>query len=308
MSYQHYFEDFLQTMNHIIYGKQEIIQEVLLTFLSGGHVLLKDKPGVGKTTLALAFAKGLGLDFKRIQFTPDVMPSDLTGFSIPDTQNKRFLYQPGVVFCNVLLADEINRTSPKTQSALLEVMEEGKVSVDGITRHVPQPFFVIATQNPDHAIGTQALPEAQVDRFMIECSIGYPNRQAELQLAQAIDSKKKIEKLTSLLQIQTIQEAMHEIEEVYVSDVIYQYIVDLVRQTRNHPSLQVGASPRATLALVKLSKATAWLKKRDYVIPQDVQKQFPYVIGHRIQLSTKAMAQHLDKEELLEDIIRLVKG
>lgn len=308
MSHQRYFDAFLQAMNQIIYGKQEVIQEVLLTFLSGGHVLLKDKPGVGKTTLALAFAKGLGLDFKRIQFTPDVMPSDLTGFSIPDVQTKRFIYQPGVVFCNVLLADEINRTSPKTQSALLEVMEEGKVSVDGITRHVPQPFFVMATQNPDSAIGTQPLPEAQVDRFMIECSLDYPDRNAEIQLAQAMDSKKKIEHLSSLLNAQTIQYAKQEIEDVYVSDVIYRYIVDLVRKTRTEAMIQTGASPRATIALVKLAKATAWLKQRDYVIPQDVQKQFPFVVRHRIQLSTKAKAQHLEKEDFIENVLKSVKG
>lgn len=307
MSNRKYFDSLLQELNQIIYGKENIIQEVLLTFLCQGHVLLKDQPGVGKTTLALAFSKALGLDFKRIQFTPDVLPSDITGFSLPDPQTKKFLYHPGIVFCNVLLVDEINRTSPKTQSALLEVMEEGRVTVDGITRKVPQPFFVIATQNPNQAIGTQKLPEAQIDRFMTECSLGYPDLNDELRLAKAENSKQKIQNLPALVDIYHIQQAMREIENVYVSDAIYDYIVRLVRQTRNDSRIQIGASPRATLALVRLSKAQAWLEQRDYVVPCDVRTQYPFVMIHRIVPNTKIYAQNQSKEELIQQLLKNVK-
>lgn len=307
MNTRRYFDPLLKTLNQIIYGKEAIIQEILLTFLARGHVLLKDQPGVGKTTLALAFAKALGLDFKRIQFTPDIMPGDITGFSIPDHQTKKFIYHPGIVFCNVLLVDEINRTSPKTQSALLEVMEEGKVTVYGMTRKVPQPFFVIATQNPNQAIGTQKLPEAQIDRFMTECSLGYPDLQAELQLAKAQDSKQKIQNLQPCADIQLIHYAMREIEQIYVSDAIYHYIVRLVRQTRKDARIQIGASPRATLALVRLSQAQAWLEQRDYVIPQDIRIQYPYIMRHRLVPDARIYAQNQSIEDVIQELLELVQ-
>ena len=307
MTWKPYFDPITDTLNQIILGKEEVIQEILLSFLCEGHVLLKDLPGVGKTTLALAFSKVMGLNFKRIQFTPDIMPTDLTGFSVWDRQSKKFIYQPGIVFCNILLADEINRTSPKTQSSLLEVMEEGKVTVDGISREVPRPFFVIATQNPNQAIGTQELPEAQIDRFMIECSLGYPDFQDELRLAQAMDSKQKIKRLHPLLEAHVLDKAKQEIASVYVKDILYEYIVRLVQQTRNDSMIQVGASPRATLALVKLAKASSWYAGRDYILPEDIRKQFPYVMKHRILLSSKAYAQKLTKEEVLQNILKTVK-
>ena len=307
MNTRNHFSPFLSNLQKIIFGKNEVIREILLAFLCQGHVLLKDFPGVGKTTLSLAFAKGLGLDFKRIQFTPDVMPTDLTGFSVLNRESKKFLYHPGVVFCNVLLVDEINRTSPKTHSALLEVMEEGKVTVDGITRNVPHPFFVIATQNPDQAIGTQALPEAQLDRFLVECSLGYPSYQDELKLAHELDSKPKIEKMPVSIEPWMIEAAQEEIQSIYMDPAIYEYIVRLVRETRRMETLQMGASPRATMALDKCSKASAWIQGRDYVIPQDVQEQVPYILSHRLVLGAKAYTQKRTKENIIQELLETIK-
>ena len=258
--------DVIRQVNQVILGKAEVVEEVFLAFLAGGHVLLEDIPGVGKTTLAMAFSRSLGLECRRVQFTPDVLPSDLTGFSIYRKEEEKFVFQPGSVFCNLLLADEINRTSPKTQSALLEVMEEHRVSTEGVTREVPEPFLVIATQNPSGTAGTQFLPEAQTDRL-------HPVIGKEEFLA--------------------LQE---EVQQVYLKEDVGRYLTGLIRATREHPALERGASPRATTVLVKMAKAEAWMRGRDYVTPADVKKQFAPVTVHRIRRTAEARMEGREKQ------------
>ena len=224
----------LEQVNQVILGKEEEIREVMLAFLAKGHVLLEDIPGVGKTTTAVAFSRTMLLDYKRVQFTPDVLPSDLTGFSIYRREEEKFVYQQGSIFCNLLLADEINRTSPKTQSALLEVMEERKVTVEGVTREVPAPFLVIATQNPLGSAGTQQLPEAQVDRFMVELSIGYPDFESELAMAMGITDKNRLEGLTPVMNGKQLLDIQREVSGIYISEEVFRYIVGLVRSSREN--------------------------------------------------------------------------
>ena len=297
----------IEKVNYVILGKDREVKEIMAAFLAGGHILLEDIPGVGKTTLATAFSRAMKLDCKRVQFTPDVMPSDLTGYSVYRSDIGQFVYQPGSVFCNLLLADEINRTSPKTQSALLEVMEERKVSVEGITREVPNPFIVIATQNPYGNAGTQSLPEAQMDRFMITMSIGYPDFDSEMDMAMSIGKKGRAESVVPVITAEDIGHMQDEIYEVYMNKSIYKYIVDLVTATRNSPYIERGASPRATIALVKMSKAWAWLNGRDYVIPSDVSTQFEYVISHRVGMGMSARMEKLTKQDVIKGIMKSVK-
>ncbi len=294
----------LKQVGSVILGKDGEIREIMTVFLANGHVLLEDIPGVGKTTLAVAFSRAMQLEHRRVQFTPDVLPSDLTGFSIYRREEERFVYQPGSVFCNLLLADEINRTSPKTQSALLEVMEERKVTVDGVTRAVPSPFLVIATQNPSGTAGTQYLPEAQMDRFMVSMSLGYPDYESELAMAKGIGPDERYLQIRPVLNAESLAKAQREIHSVYMKDVIFDYLLRLVRATRSHPEIDRGASPRATIALVKMSKASAWISGRDYVIPGDVRRQFPYVAGHRIRLSSSALMNGRTREQVLSGILK----
>ena len=297
----------LEQVENVILGKKEKIREIMTAFLANGHVLLEDIPGVGKTTLAVAFSRAMQLDYRRIQFTPDVLPSDLTGFSVYRREEERFVYQPGSVFCNLLLADEINRTSPKTQSALLEVMEERRVTVDGVTREVPSPFLVIATQNPAGAAGTQYLPEAQMDRFMISMSIGYPDYESELSMAKDLGPDEKYSRIQPVLTGDMLLEIQKEIYQVYMKDVIYDYALRLVRATRKHEAIEIGASPRATIALVKMAKAWAWMNGRDYVTPDDVNRQFAYVASHRVTLSGVARMEGRTKEKILQDVAESVE-
>lgn len=297
----------LAQVDQVIFGKEKETKEILAAFLADGHVLLEDIPGVGKTTLAVAFSRAMQLEYRRVQFTPDVLPSDLTGFSIYRREEEKFVYQPGSVFCNLLLADEINRTSPKTQSALLEVMEERKVTVDGETRKVPEPFLVIATQNPAGTVGTQRLPEAQTDRFMISMSIGYPDYESEFLMAKGISPEEKYSGISPVLSREDFLAVQKKIHQVYMKDTVYEYIVKLIRRTREHPDIERGASPRATIALVKMAKAWAWLNHRDYVTPTDVSGQFPYVTAHRIILSGAAEMQGKKKETVIKEILRAVK-
>lgn len=297
----------LEQVNHVILGKSEEIKEIMTAFLADGHVLLEDIPGVGKTTLAVAFSKAMQLDYRRVQFTPDVLPSDLTGFSIYRREEEKFVYQEESVFCNLLLADEINRTSPKTQSALLEVMEERKVTVDGVTREVPSPFLVIATQNPAGTTGTQYLPEAQVDRFMVCLSLGYPDYESELAMAKGIGPDEKYRMIQPVLTGGMLQDMQKEIYQVYMKDSVYEYLLNLVRATRDHSAVARGASPRATIALVKMAKAAAWMEGRDYVTPLDVSGQFPYVVSHRILLSGTAKMEKKTKKQIIDEIIKNTK-
>ena len=296
----------LNTVNQAVLGKRSETLEILTAFLANGHVLLEDIPGVGKTTLAIAFSKAMGLECKRVQFTPDVMPSDLTGFSVYRREQDKFVYQEGSIFCNILLADEINRTSPKTQSALLEVMEERKVSVDGVTREVPAPFLVIATQNPSGAAGTQLLPEAQIDRFMITLSLGYPDYQSELEIARTAGAGTRTDDIVPVITKDDFLSMQAQIHDIYIKDVVYDYIIRLVTATRDHPMIEKGASPRATIALVKTSKAYAWLQGRHYVIPSDVIAQLPYVLFHRMTLSMGAKMNGSTRTEIVADLIKKV--
>ena len=300
-------QNVLHEVNRVILGKEKVTEEVLLAFLADGHVLLKDIPGVGKTTLALAFSKAMALDFRRVQFTPDLMPSDLTGFSIYRREEERFVYQPGCVFCNLLLADEINRTSPKTQSALLEVMEERRVTVDGVTREVESPFLVIATQNPDGSAGTQQLPEAQVDRFLLTAALGYPDFEHELKMAMEVGGTSRILPVNQVIDKEELLQMQQQIHQIYMKESVYRYLLELITETRSHPYLERGASPRGTIALVKTAKAMAWLHGESYVTPQKVAEQFPDVVTHRIRLNAAAQMERIRKEQVLTEIINKVK-
>ena len=300
-------QDSLYQIQQVILGKEQEIREVMMAFLTGGHVLLEDIPGVGKTTLALAFSRVLDMEYRRVQFTPDLMPSDLTGFSVYRREKGDFVYRPGTIFCNIFLADEINRASPKTQSALLEVMEEQKVTVDGVTREVPSPFLVIATQNPSGSVGTQLLPEAQLDRFMISASLGYPSYENELEIIQNTGEESRLEKLQVSMNGTQLLKIRQEIANVHVSEAVGRYILNLVTATRQHDSLLRGGSPRATIALTRMSKASAWLAGRSYVTPDDVSGQFGFIILHRLILTPEARIQRASREDVARQILKSVR-
>ena len=299
MQYMELAQDIIKEVKRVVIGKDECIWKALAAILAGGHILIEDIPGVGKTTLALALAKSMGLDWKRVQCTPDILPSDLVGFSMYQKERDQFVYQAGAVMCNLFLADELNRTSPKTQSALLEVMEEGTVTVDQVTREVPKPFFVIATENPMGSTGTQMLPESQLDRFMICMTMGYPDIRYEIEIVKG-NQKRQSERLVhSVISASMLQRMQEYVEEIYVHDRVYQYIGSLIQMTREHPMIAYGVSPRGTIALAKMAKATAFLHGREYCTPKDVQDVFLAVTAHRISLNAKARAQRVDKEEIL---------
>lgn len=298
--------EIISEVKKIVIGKDDIIKKVLTTILAKGNILIEDIPGVGKTTLALSFSKAMSLSCKRLQFTPDVLPSDVLGFSIYNKELDRFEYKQGSIMCNLFLADEINRTSAKTQSALLEVMEEGKVTIDGITREVPKPFMVIATQNPVGSIGTQMLPESQLDRFMIKITMGYPDMQSEIEILKGKQKKVSLDKINTVVTKEDILVMQDLIENIYIHEKIYEYIVTLISKTRNHPLIDLGVSPRGSVALTKLAKATAFLKNRDYVIPEDIQEIFKDVTIHRIILNTKARISNVSEEKILLDILNSV--
>lgn len=270
--------------------------------------MIEDIPGVGKATMALAFAKSMSLLQNRVQFTPDVLPADITGFSMYDKRRGEFYYEPGAVMCNLLLADEINRTSPKTQSALLEVMEEGTVTIDKVTREVPHPFIVIATENPIGSAGTQMLPEAQLDRFLICITIGYPSMEQEIEIVKGNQKGNLTDQIQPILKAEQLLILQKEVEEMYVHDTIYRYIGELVTETRKHPMIELGISPRGTVALAKMTKAIAYLNGRDYCIPRDVQEIFGNVARHRIQLNAKARINHVKVWEVVEEILRSVQA
>lgn len=289
----------------VLRGKDECIDMILCAMLAQGHILLEDIPGVGKTTLAVAMSRAMSLDYKRMQFTPDVLPSDILGFSLLDQKSGDFIYRPGAIFTNLFLADEINRTSPKTQSALLEVMEEGSVSVDGVTRSLDKPFFVIATQNPVGASGTQKLPDSQLDRFLIRLSIGYPDHCSAIEILQGRSSQSMGE-VNAILSGTEILQMQHSAEEVYVKENIAEYIVSLTEKTRNYEYLTQGISPRGSIAILKMAKAHAFYMDRDYVTPDDVHVIFPYTCVHRLILNTKAKASGYGSEQIIDQILSLV--
>lgn len=289
-----------------VIGKDDCVEKILMAILGGGHVLMDDIPGVGKTTMALAFSRSCSLEENRMQFTPDVMPSDITGFSIYRKDTSEFVYQPGPIMCNLFLADEINRTSPKTQSALLEVMEEGNVTVDGVTREVPKPFIVIATQNPAGSSGTQMLPDSQLDRFMICTSMGYPDVEHEIEIIKNHNGQNPLKNIVPVVNGEEILEMQAEVEQVFIHDVLYQYIAHLVAATREHPMLQLGVSPRGTIALTRMAKASAYLNGRNYVVPSDVSDVFKDVVIHRIMMNAKARVNHVTADGIIENILESV--
>ena len=297
----------IQEIKKAVIGKDEVIEKVFMSLLARGHILLEDIPGVGKTNMALAFSKALALDYKRIQLTPDVMPSDIVGFTMYNMQTQTFEFKQGIAFCHLLLADEINRTSSKTQSALLELMEEGNITVDGITYPLPKPFCVIATQNPFGSAGTQMLPDSQLDRFMIRISMGYPSIKDEIEIMKSRQKESPLSLIQSIITPEQLIVCQEAVDHVYLSDEIYQYIVNIIDSTRHHPSIALGASPRGSLALMKMAKACAFMKDREYVIPEDIQYVAKEVLAHRIILTYDAKIQNISPLELIEIIVKEVK-
>lgn len=297
----------MNEVNKVVIGKRVIIGKVLTAILAKGHILLEDNPGVGKTTMALAFSKAMALKHNRLQFTPDVLPTDVVGFHLLTKDGESYQYKPGAIMCNLFLADEINRTSSKTQSALLEVMEEGKVTVDSVTRDVPKPFVVMATQNPIGSIGTQMLPESQLDRFMVRLSIGYPDMKSEIGILKERQNSNPLNKVVRVVEKDEILMMQNMVEDVYIHDSIYEYITLLVQQTRENTLIELGVSPRGSLAIMNMVKATAFLSGRDYVIPSDVQYIFKDVVAHRIILKPKARVNNITVDNLLDDILRIVR-
>ena len=288
-------------------GKNEIVAKVLMTIYAGGHVLLEDCPGVGKTTLALAFSKALGLSSKRIQFTPDTLPSDITGFTIYNRETNRFEYRDGAANCQLLLADEINRTSPKTQSALLEVMEEHTITVDGVTHRLPSPFICIATQNPLGSAGTQPLPESQLDRFMVCLSIGYPSLENQMRIINAQRYQNPLQDLKPVTTAQNLLEVQNYLTSVRMTDAVLAYAIRLCEATRVHPLVELGISPRGIAALVRMARAHAILEERNYVIPEDVQAVFLDVCAHRLVLRPQARVDGVTARDLLLQIMQSVR-
>ena len=294
--------DILNEVKKVILGKDEVIEQLLVALISRGHVLIEDVPGVGKTTVAKALAKACGLDCKRQQFTPDVMASDITGFMIIDKKTGDFVYKPGVVMTNMLIADEINRTSPKTQSALLEVMEERVVTVDGVSYKLPDPFMVIATQNPTGYVGTYPLPEAQLDRFMMKIAMGYPSKAEEIAI---LTDRKETDPLSLVRPVASATELLHIqklTRHIHMDPAVADFIVSLVEATRSHPSLLLAASPRASLALMQASSAYAFIKGRDYVLPEDVAQMFAPVVSHRLLMTAEAKIEQKDMNDILAEI------
>ncbi|MBE6948777.1 MAG: MoxR family ATPase [Ruminococcaceae bacterium] len=301
-----YVNGILNEVKKAVSGKDQVLAWILTTILAKGHVLLEDMPGVGKTTAALAFSKALGLDYGRVQFTPDVLPSDITGYSVYQKETGKMHYQPGAVLCNLFLADELNRATSRTQSALLEAMEEGQVTVDGISHKLPEPFIVFATQNPTGASGTQLLPDSQMDRFSMRLSIGYPSPKAEYEMVANRLSGNPLDTVRRIVTCDQLVAMQNDAARVFIKDELITYIVSLVGATRTHQSLSRGGSPRATLALTSLSKAVAYIYGRDYVIPKDVTMVFERAIAHRVLLTPEAEAKGITAGAVLQDVLKSV--
>lgn len=296
-----------ESVNQVFAGKEEVVENLLVCLLSGGHVLLEDVPGVGKTTVALALAKSMKCSFGRIQCTPDTLPGDITGVSVYNMRTGEFAFQPGAVMNQVLLADEINRTSPKTQASLLEAMSEGQVTVDGVVHKLPEPFLVIATQNPVEFLGTYPLPEAQLDRFMMRLSIGYPSKEEEMRMVELALQGKTTAHMDAVCTAEDILAIRKEVEAVLVKENVLSYMTELVTATRTEEHFVLGASPRALLALVRASQAKAFLQGRDFVKPDDVKAVAKQVLLHRLVLTSEARMQKADAEKLLLGILGKVK-
>ena len=296
----------LEQVRRVVVGKDSVLLWVLASILAGGHILLEDIPGVGKTTMALAWSRSLGLRYNRVQFTPDVLPSDVTGYSVLDQTTGQMTYQPGAVLCNLFLADELNRATSRTQSALLEAMEEGQVTVDGTSHPLPEPFVVIATQNPTGAAGTQLLPDSQMDRFMVRLSLGYPGPKDEVNMVLSRQGRDPMKELPQLLDAHAVVAMQEEVAATFVGEPVVSYIVDLIGATRSHEQLSRGASPRATLAVTAMAKAVARLRGRDYVVPRDVQEVFVMTVSHRLLLTGQAEGRGITAAQVLQEILETV--
>ncbi len=301
-------QQILAQLRRVVVGKDQVLIWTMAAILAKGHVLLEDIPGVGKTTMALAFAKTMGLDCNRVQFTPDVLPSDVTGYSVLQQATGKMVYQPGAVLCNLFLADELNRATSRTQSALLEAMEEGQVTVDGVSHPIPQPFTVIATQNPTGAAGTQLLPDSQMDRFTIRLSMGYPSVKDEVAMVMDRRRGDPLQKLEPLLTSEILTAMQDAVANTYMKESIVRYIVDLISATRNHPEIARGASPRATLAMTAMAKSIAQIQGRDYVVPEDVQTVYITTIAHRLLMTSEAQARGVSADAALRSILGAVRS
>ena len=301
-----YVQQVLGQVRRAVVGKDAVLLWVLAAILARGHILLEDIPGVGKTTMALAFSRVLDLQYSRVQFTPDVLPSDVTGYSVPDPRTGEMQYQPGAVLCNLFLADELNRATSRTQSALLEAMEEGQVTVDGVSHPIPEPFVVIATQNPVGAAGTQLLPDSQLDRFMVRLSLGYPSPKDEAAMVLNRQGGNPLHALRPLMSREELTAIQDTVEATFVSDSVVNYIVSLITATRQNENILRGASPRATLAVTAMAKSVAQLRGRDYVVPGDVREVFPQTVAHRLILSPRAETQGKCAEIVLRNILDTV--
>lgn len=301
-------ESLIENIEKVIIGKRSSIIRVVAAMLSEGHILIEDVPGVGKTRLVSALASSVDGHFNRIQLTPDIMPSDIVGFSMIDPQTREFTYKMGAAMCNFLLADEINRASPKAQSSLLEVMEEHQISLDGNTMPLPLPFMVLATQNPVETYGTYHLPEAQMDRFIMKISMGYPSPEEEFDIITRSETNTFTNKLQAVMSVDDVMKHIAAVKKVSCTDSVKKYIVDLLNATRNSELVKLGASPRAGIALLRASKAIAYISGRDYVVPDDVRDIMPAVLSHRLMLSPKGKSAYSDSETVMEEIAKTVSA
>ena len=301
-------EQLINNIERSIIGKRPVIEKVVCAMLAGGHVLIEDVPGVGKTLLAETLAKSVSGSFGRIQFTPDLMPSDVIGYTVVDINTGKGSYKPGAAMCNFLLADEINRASPKVQSSLLEAMEEGQVTVDGKTRKIAPPFLVIATENPSGSAGTQLLPESQLDRFMVCVKMGYPTIREEMEILRKNENGRTSDAVQQVMTKEELEEAQRETAQIFMHERILEYLVQLAQATREHEMLELGMSPRGTVALAKMAKAGAYLAGREYVVPADVRGVFRETAQHRILLNTRARISKVKQKEVLQEILSAVES
>lgn len=297
----------IDNIEKVIVGKRSVIELVVVSLLAQGHVLIEDVPGIGKTSMVSALAKSLGLKFKRIQFTPDILPSDITGFSMYNRNTGEFEYKPGNIMSNIILADEINRTSPKTQASMLEVMEEHQVTVDGRTYGLPEPFMVLATQNPIEYVGTYPLPEAQLDRFLMRISIGYPSVEDEIRIISRNREVNPLDGLSPVADRKSIFDMQNQVKKVQIKEMLTSYIVHIITRTRKHESVSLGCSPRASLFLVKAAQAIAFMEERDFVTPDDVQRVAVPVLAHRILLNQEARIKNVKAETIIREIMDMSK-
>ena len=297
-------ERLLTNLENVIVGKRRVLEITTIGLLCQGHILIEDVPGVGKTMLARSLAKSIGGSFRRIQFTPDLLPSDVTGTSIFNQQTREFEFRPGPIMGQIILADEINRATPKTQSALLEAMEERQVTADGVVHPLPQPFMVLATQNPIEYEGTFSLPEAQLDRFLLRLRLGYPSAEQEIKVLDIQQIRHPIETIEPVLSVGEVLAMQEAVKQIYVSDPVKRYIVDICRQTRNNSDVYLGASPRGSLGLYRVGQAQAILKGRDYVLPDDIKNLAEFVLAHRIVMNPAARLNNVTSSQVIQEILR----